>query len=263
MPQSFPFRLDKASVEGPYNPFVAPGHPGMGDPADPAQYLRNPGVHFYRPWLASDDKFTGQAFVWPLGIEGFDLTIDPQLGIHKYIGDNDVQVDITHKGQENFTMTGNFPGNTGPANLRALRQIVFMTTPRAGKVLYVPHILTYAQRVIVQRARFSHADSDRGQDLSYEIEFVRIGYINAGKSDDPPILTEPTRPSSAPGNAGKRRVQVDSKHNTIRKIAAWKLGSASRWLAIYNLNKPYFTKAGIITAKVPDYRMPLGTVIYY
>lgn len=263
MPQTFPFKLNRANVKAPFNPFLPPNNPLVGDRHDTAQYVMNPGVNFYRPWLASNDRFNGTAFIWPLGIEGFDLTIEPQLGIHRMIGDNAVQVDITHKGEERFVLSGNFPGFSGPDNLRSLRQVVYMDTPKTGKVLYVPHILPYAQRVVVARARFSHAEDMRGQDMTYEIEFVRTGFIDAGESDNEPIITEPNQPVTAPNKASQRSVKVDAKHNSLRKIAKWKLGSASKWSTVYKKNEYWFRKRGIITAKIPDYRLPNGTVIYY
>jgi hypothetical protein len=263
MPQSFPFKLSHANTKAPWNPFLPANNPLAGDPHDPAIYVMNPGVNFYRPWLASSDKFNGTAFIWPLGIEGFDLTIDPQIGVHRLIGDNAVEVDVTHKGEERFVMSGNLPGFTGPDNMRALRQVVYMTTPKGGKVLYVPHILPYAQRVVVARARFSHAEDMRGQDMTYEIEFVRTGLIDAGQSDNEPQITEPIPPDTAAHKASARSVKVDDKHNSLRKIAKWKLGNASKWNVLYKKNEAWFLKRKIITAKIPDYRLPNGTVIYF
>jgi hypothetical protein len=263
MPQSFPFKLSRANVKAPTNLWLDPKNPMHGDPKDTAQYIMNPGVNFYRPWLASNDRFNGAAFIWPLGIEGFSLSIEPQIGIHRLIGDNAVEVDITHKGEERFVMSGNFPGFTGPDNLRALRQVVYMTTPKTGKVLYVPHILPYAQRVVVARASFNHAEDMRGQDLTYEIEFVRTGLIDTGKSDREPVITEPKPPDTRPHKASPRFVRVDAKHNTLRKIAKWKLGSTSKWHTLYKKNEKWFHQNHIITAKIPDKRLPGGKIIYY
>lgn len=264
MPQSFPFKLNKANRRGPYNPYVQPGSPLRGDPSDPAMYTRNPGVHFYRPWLASNDKFNGPAFIWPLGLEGFDLSIEPQLGIHHFIGDNAVTVDVTHLGEERFTMTGNFPGDTAPDNLRALRQIVYMQTPKLGKVLYIPHVLPYAQRVVVGRTSFSHAEDDRGKDMTYSIEFVRVGIIDVGKHDNEPRIVDappPGAPSRA--QAGSRSLKADAKHNTLRKIAEWKLGSTKKWDDLYDKNEAWFRKKGIPASKAPDYKLPAGTKVFY
>jgi len=259
MPQSFPFKLSKANSKAPWNPYL-----DRGAKNDTASYITNPGVHFYRPWLATSSQFNGPAFIWPLGLESFDLTIEPQLGIHRFIGDNAVAVDVTHLGEERFLMSGNFPGLSGPDNLRALRQIVYEKTPKLGKILYVPHILAYAQRVVVARARFSHAMEDNSQDLTYEIEFVRIGLTKgAGKSDDVPQLEVPRAPGTGRAQPGARSLKVDSKHNTLRKIAAWKLGSAAKWQVIYDKNEKWFRKKGIVTAKVPDYHIPLGTRLYW
>ena len=260
MPQSFPFKLSKANSKAPLNPYLTPAR---GDKDDPAMYVANPGVHFYRPWLSSSDKFDGAAFIWPLGLESFNLSIEPQLGIHRFIGDNAVVVDVTHLGEEHFSMSGNFPGVTGPDNMQALRQIVYMKTPKLGKVLYVPHVLTYAQRVVVVRATFGHDMDSASQDMTYEIEFVRTGIINVGKHDNKPQLADPRPPGTGGAQAGSRSLKVDAKHNTLRKIAAWKLGSATKWNVLYDKNKKWFTARKVIGAKVPDYHIPVGTKIYW
>lgn len=262
MPQSFPFKLERANLEAPFNPSLKPGHPLRGDEDDTATYVAAPGVAFYRPWLAANDKFTSSVFIWPLGVEGFDLSIKPTLGTHRLIGDNAVYVDVVHKGEEQFAMSGNFPGLSGPANLRALRQLVYMATPLTGKVLYIPHILPYAQRVVISDASFSHTEDERGQDMTYNITFMRTGYVAKPRYNEP-NLVEPSRPSTGNERASKRSVVVDGKHNTLRKIALWKLGSASKWNQVYKLNAAWFRNHNVITAKIPDYRLPKGTRIYY
>jgi hypothetical protein len=263
MAQTFPFKLTKANRKAPFNPFIKEGNPQRGDPDDPAAYTRNPGVHFYRPWLASNDKFNGPAFIWPLGLEGFSLSIEPQLGIHRFIGDNAVVVDVTHLGEERFTMSGSFPGDSGPDNLRALRQIVYLATPKLGKVLYVPHILPYAQRVTVARASFTREQDDRGQDLSYEIEFIRTGILDIGKYGGEPKIVDARAPGTGGPQKGSRSIQSDAKHNTLRKIAEWKLGSSKKWSVLYDKNEEWFHKRGVAASKVPDYHLPVGTKVFY
>lgn len=58
-------------------------------------------------------------------------------------------------------------------------------------------------------------------------------------------------------------VQVDAVHNTLMKIAAWKLGSQSQWLNLYKWNKLYFTERNIGVAKAARYPIEPGTIIYY
>lgn len=250
------FRRYKATLEttaGPFNPFS-----GSGSPKDDAQYILEPGVAFFRPWIAVRN---GPAFQWPLGIEGFNLSIDPTLGIHKFIGDNKVAVDVIHAGEEHFTLNGSFPGDSAPRLIQALRDVVYHGAGEEGKIMYIPEILTHAQRVQVVRAEFTRDQDGRGRDHSYSLEVVRIGMADK----NPVITTQPSPTNPRVGAKGKssQSINVDSKHNTLRKIAAWKLGSSDRWRTVYDANSKFFIKKSIHLAKAPDYRLPLGMKVYY
>lgn len=250
------FRRYKATLEttaAPYNPFS-----GSGSESDDAQYILEPGVAFMRPWIAVRN---GPAFQWPLGIEGFQLAIDPVLGIHKFIGDNKVAVDVIHSGEEHLTLNGNFPGDSAPKLIQALRDLVYRGTGEEGKILYIPEVLTHAQRVQVVHAEFSRDQDGRGRDHTYSIEVVRIGM-----GDLNPVVTTqptPTNPKTAPRGKSSKNINVDSKHNTLRKIAAWKLGSSSNWRTVYDANSKFFISHTIQLAKAPDYRLPTGMKVYY
>jgi hypothetical protein len=243
------------TTKAPYDPFSQ-----TGDPKDTAAYLVQPGVHFIRPWLAIRG---GPAFQWPLGLEGYTLAIDPLLGIHKFIGDNAVVVDVLHAGEEHFTMSGMFPGNSSPALIRALRDLVYQGSPAEGKILFVPEIMSYAQRVQVVHFESSRVDTDRGRDSTYSIEFVRLGLLNAISSMTLPVIPQPPPPSTV-GKRSKstRSVTVDAQHNTIRKIAKWKLGDTTKWRTIFNANEKYFTHNKIPLTKAPDHRLPTGMKVY-
>lgn len=255
------FRAYKAKLEttvAPFDPFAATNSPLRGDPDDPASYVQRPGVDFFRPWLAIRG---GVAFQWPLGLEGYSLTIDPTLGIHKFIGDNKVVVDVLHAGEEHFTMTGNFPGNSAPKLIQALRDVVYRKTGEEGKILCIPEIMTHAQRVHVFHADFDRDPTARGRDATYSIEFVRLGTVGGtiNTTIDPPPLPVTVQ------HQGKNAlsVRVDAKHNSLRKIAAWKLGAASKWKSVYRANEQFFIKNNIAISKAPDYRLPLGMTVYY
>lgn len=250
------FRRYKSTLEttsAPFNPFT-----GVGDKTDDSMYIVEPGVAFFRPWLAIRN---GPAFQWPLGMEGFSLTIDPTLGIHKFIGDNKVVVDVVHSGEEHLTLSGNFPGDSAPDLIQALRDVVYQDAPEEGKILYVPEIMSHAQRVQIVHAEFSRGEDQRGRDTTYSIEFVRMGLA----ADNPDTTTTPTTPNPKTGAKGKttKSIKVDAKHNTLRKIAAWKLGKSSNWRTVYNANSAWFVKRNVPLAKAPDYRIPLGTTIHY
>lgn len=243
------------NLAAPYNPFS-----GRGNKEDSAYYVLEPGEQFLRPWIRVPG---GSAFVWPLGIEGFNLGIDPTLGVHKYIGDNAVEVEVVHLGEERIRLSGSFPGDTSVSNFRALRDVVYQQTPKLGKILYVPIILSHAQRVVVAHAEFDRPDGEIGaMDLSYSIEFARIGI--AGKENTPPLEDPVAQPTPA-GNrgSGKHTFVVNARYNTLRKVAAFKLGSANRWRDIYSKNEKWFTSRSIPAHRVPDYRLPIGVKLSY
>ena len=225
-----------------------------GNPNDTAAYLVRPGIHFVRPWLAIRN---GPAFQWPLGLEGYSLTIDPTLGIHKFIGDNAVTVDVIHKGEEHFTMNGSFPGLSAPHLIRALRDLVYQGAPTEGKILFIPQLMAHAQRVHVVRFETSRDDTARGYDSLYTIEFVRLGQLNAINSLITPVVPSPIVTTGSPSSSAAT-VNVDSKHNTLRKLAAWKFNDSRKWRTIYNLNEKWFVKNKVPLTKAPDHRLPVG-----
>ena len=225
-----------------------------GNPKDTTSYLITPGVNFIRPWLAIRN---GPAFQWPLGLEGYNLTVDPLLGIHKFIGDNAVAVDVLHAGEEHFTMSGSFPGLSGPALIRALRDLVYQGAPAEGKILFVPEIMSHAQRVQIVHFESTRQETDRGKDSAYSIEFVRLGMLNDISSMVTPVMTEPIKIAGKKG-VSTRSVTVDAQHNTLRKIAKWKLGDANKWRTVFNANESYFTRNKIPLTKAPDHRLPTG-----
>jgi hypothetical protein len=241
------------TTAAPYNPFVKSGNPN-----DPAAYLVQPGVNFVRPWLAIRN---GPAFQWPLGLEGYSLTVDPLLALHKFIGDNAVTVDVLHAGEENFTMSGNFPGNSAPALIRALRDLVYQGAPAEGKILYVPEIMSHAQRVQVVHFESTRQDTDRGRDAAYSIQFVRLGTLNAISSMAMPVIPLPQK-TTGKQTVSTRSVTVDAQHNTARKIAKWKLGDTTRWRTIYDANESWYTGHSVPLTKVPDYRLPTGLKVH-
>lgn len=250
------FRRYGAKLEttsAPYDPFAK-----VGDPNDSAWYVLQPGVNFMRPWIAVRN---GPAFQFPLGLEGFTLAIDPTLGTHKFIGDNKVVIDVIHAGEEHFTMTGNFPGDSAPDLMQALRDVVYQVASDEGKILYVPEIMTHAQRVQVVHAEFGRSEDQRGRDATYSIEFVRMGLASINPDDTSQPATP--QPTTRPKGRTTHSVNVDAKHNTLRKIAAWKLGSSSKWRTLYRANEAWFNKRNITIAKAPGYRLPLGAVIHY
>lgn len=231
----------------------------VGRSGDTAQYLIDPQF-FTRPWIS---VVGGPAFVWPGGIEGFEISVDPTLGIHKYIGDNAVEVDVVHKGQENVILSGTFPGSISAKAMQVLRDIVYQNTPEGGKLLFLPHMLPAIQRVAVANARFSHSEGDMTQDISYSIEFVRIGITNKRPGLPAPFKPVPNPSSGVARGKAKRIFTVTATVNTLRKIAKFKLGDTGRWYHLYGANAKWFKDHNIRQDQAPDRRLPVGTKLHY
>ena len=60
-----------------------------------------------------------------------------------------------------------------------------------------------------------------------------------------------------------RTVKVDRAHDTLRKIARWKLHDATKWRRLYTLNRAWFARRKIVAAKAADRRLPLGLAVKY
>lgn len=253
MPQRFPFPLKSANQRFPYDPFK-----GTGDSKDTVAYIQPPGIEFYRPWLAIPN---GAAFIWPLGLEGFGISVEPTLGIHKYYGDNKVVVNVIHRGEEHITMSGNLLGKSAVDSLRQLRDVAYAVQPVGGKILYLPGVLNYAQRVAVVRLSFDRTEDARGEDITYTMDLVRTGIEN--KFTDPDLAVPTTQPSTGTQKASSRVFVVTSSVNTLRKIALKKLGNASKWDDIYKKNKTIFARLKVPAHSVPTYKLKVGTKVYY
>lgn len=244
------------TANAPYNRFAAKKPTGNFD--DTAHYMLSPGTDFLRPWLAIRG---GPAFQWPLGLEGFQLIVDPTLGIHKFIGDNAVTVDVIHAGEEHFTLNGTFPGFSAPDLVSALRDIVYQGSPEEGKILWLPEkVVNFAQRVQVVHFEAARSEQDRGYDMTYSIEFVRMGILKEIESG---VAPGGAKPQPKPGSNTAFSTHVDAKHNTLRKIAKWKLHSTTKWRHLYDVNSYWFIKHSIPLAKAPDHRLPPGLLIRY
>jgi ABC-type nitrate/sulfonate/bicarbonate transport system substrate-binding protein len=58
-------------------------------------------------------------------------------------------------------------------------------------------------------------------------------------------------------------VTVDAKHNTLSKLAAWKLGSASKWKTLYTPSKFWFDTLNVPSAKIATAKLRPGTVFWW
>lgn len=227
---------------------------------DTAKYILDPDDDFARPYIAIPG---GAAFVWPVGVEGFEVEDQAELGRHKYLGEIELDVDVIHKAETTITLSGTFPGWTSVENMQALRAVFFADTPERGKILHLPDILPNLQYVVAERGSFSHAQDDRTMDISYTFTVVKVGTGKRAPN------VGPTQPDSGRNNSprgrGTRRYRATSNVNTLRKIARAVYKSEKRWTELYAIkqNAAWFDKRDIPSHRAPDYRLPLGTAIYY
>lgn len=224
---------------------------------DTARYLLSPDDSFARPYLAIPN---GNAFVWPVGIEGFSIVSNTQLGMHKYLGDIEIDVDVTHRGELRITMSGTFPGWSAPENMRALQGIYNAVTPERGKILHLPGIYDRLQYVVGENLSFDHPDDDiMTMDIGYSVTFIKIG---AG-SRTPDIGPEqPDEPASG-GIVGKHTFVSNQRYNTLKKIAVRLYRNPDRWRDLFQWNRAWFKKRKIPSHKARDYKLPAGTKVRY
>jgi hypothetical protein len=217
-----------------------------------------PDEDFSRPYLAVPG---GHAFVWPLGVEGFDIITSTTLGLHKYLGEIELDVSVTHRGEKRITLSGVLPGWTSNENMVNLQGIYEADTPENGKILYLPGIFQRLQYVVGESANFKHNPEDRTQDINYSIVFIKVGLGKKIKqrSNHPP----PGRKQ----NKGKaqRYFVANNRYHTLRQIARKLWHNANRWTELYNKNPKWFNnhQPPIPTHQIPDYRIPNGVRIRY
>jgi hypothetical protein len=222
--------------------------------------MLDPEDDFARPYIAIPG---GRAFIWPLGVQGFELQDQAELGRHKYLGEIELDVDVTHKSETTITLSGTFPGWTSVENMNALRAIFYADTPERGKILHLPGILPNLQYVVAERETFNHAQDERTMDIEYQFSVVKVG---TGKKAP---NTGPTQPDQGRGTTGKgrgtRQFKANSQSNTLRKIAYAVFRNGARWTELYAIraNAKWFDSRDIPSHKAPDYRLPVGTVVYY
>lgn len=249
-------------VDLPHNNEFPPAAGSFGGLPDSAAYVRIPDKDFRRPWLGIPGY---KAFVWPVGVEGFELGVDPMIGKHKYLGENGVEVEVTHVGEESIVLSGSFPGRTSAANMNALRDIIMQPTPDRGKILYLPLVLPKYQYVVVETSRFTRGQEERFMDINYTISFVKVG---TGKKITDIRSHQGTDASQIPNTANDRGTPprtfiVSDVVNTTRKIAAVIFDDPMLWNQIAQPNKDWFVSARVPLAMVPDYRMPIGLALHY
>jgi hypothetical protein len=231
---------------------------------DSARYILVPDEDFQRPYLAVPG--TREAFVWPAGVEGFELQKDTALGIHRYLGEAPLEVSVTHQGEKRINMSGIFPGWTAVENMHALERVYDMPTEAKGKILHLPGILPQLKYVIGESLRFSHTEEDFLEDLAYQVTFV----VTGGGATTPTgrmtsgVTGQPAEGfgTTPKGNASNVFVTT-AQFNTLRRIALHLFKSADRWVDLYQANSTFFDVNNIASFRIPNFQLPLGMKIYY
>lgn len=227
---------------------------------DTARYLLDPGDEFRRPYLRIPG---GARFRFPVGTEGFRYTGNASLGIHKYIGDADIEVNVIYRDEPRIVMSGLFPGKQGPAFMRQLLPILEARTPKVGKVLFLPYIFPRIQYVAAENWEFSHDAEDRTRDIGYNLTFLMVGVGSVITIPGPDVPT----PNPVPPTPPVRYVRVKDGQRTLRGLAKKVYHNSTKWNKIYNLNKKKldadFKKHHVPRHKYPSHRLPLGMKLRY
>lgn len=227
-----------------------------GNVDDTARYILRPDAEFYRPWLANPPN--GSAFVWPVGVEGFQYSSQATTGIHHYIGDNDVDVDVVYPDELHITLSGHFPGKTSASFMQALRKVILDPAGDAGKILSLPGVEDQVLYVKVVNHSFVHDQTDNTNSIAYTIEMIKVG---AGKTLSLPNLVSPApNPSTKTKARGKSSKQTTVKQGarTVRQVSKKVYGSASAasMYALIQANADELEADGIPAYTVPF--TPLG-----
>lgn len=248
-----------------YRPETTSGKPAgekfvQGSGQDPARYLVfDSNLYHPRPYLTSGID----TFYWPVGVEGLTDSGNATLSIHRYIGDDDADVQVIHRDESRIEMSGTFPGRHGIRSVQALKTIIRQTTPDIGKVLHLPGIFENVQYVTVENYSFNHGADDRTHSWDYSITFVRMGKgrrVRDPHGKPPPV--NPSRKTVPKGKAG-RYVRIKVGQVTFRQIAKKVYGNANKWHQLVDLNLKLVVGTGLPMWKIPTHRWKLGIRIYY
>lgn len=230
----------------------------FNDP-DVAKFLI-PTNKFVRPFLANPNgRGGGEAFVFPLGIEGFDLASSATLGIHHFIGDNDVDATIVYPDELHITMDGLFPGKTGMAVANELRRIILASSSVNGKILYLPLVTETLEYVQVISHRITHQADDRTRGVAYSLEFLLVGKGKTLNTPDP-SAGESRRPGVKKPNKGTTAHTFVTTQNvrTLRTIAMHVYNNADLWTRVRDKNLRLLYGLEIPAIGFPIAQLPLG-----
>lgn len=206
------------------------------------------------------------SFIWPGGTEGVHISGSASIAEHRYIGDNKLIVDVTHRDARRISLSGMFSGSTAAHNVGQLLDVITAVQPRTGKLLTVPGVFVKVQKVAVESYDFEHQEDDRTDSFTYTINFIEFG-VGAKV----PKLTEVIsrislnpKGTAAPEKGKTQRVFiVHSGARTLRAVAKLVYGDANRWQDIYHKNGKVLNSLNASPAKLPTTILTLGLKLKY
>ena len=205
----------------------------------------------------------GTTFVWPVGIEGFTRSGNSTLGIHKYLGQNHVDVHQIHLDEAHIEMMGTFPGLTSTKNMRDL---ITVLTARGVKELYLPGVFTAIQSVFCETYNFAHAEDDRTHSVAYTISFVRTtttGKVDAAQpgSSGGAGSSNPGPPKgSVSGKPMNMAVTTDGM-STFRAVSDHVYDDPDKWRSLVAANQENFSdynKDRGVPEPISPYQLVIG-----
>lgn len=236
--------------------------PGVFDNTNDPAKLLVAHTRYDRPTLQAGTL----KFEWPLGVEGITISGQATAGEHRYIGDNDIVLDVTHLDDQRIVLTGQFPGLTGTANMQDLLKVLRAPQPANGKVLVLPRTVFSNELVVaVDSYSFEHPEDDRNSSWNYTVTLRRLSSgrkTNKVKVTQSPVNPRTNKGKAKPKGKSSRVFTIHSGGNTLRAAAKLVYGNADRWREIYDKNTSVLKKIAPLYS-IPTKRLPLGLKLYY
>lgn len=238
---------------------------------DPAAAIPIASLRFSPPSIRSANN----VFTWPVGTEGFRRFGSATLGIHKYMGDANVAVQVIHLDEAHIEMTGTFAGLTSARLMELLEAVI---TAGGSKDLFVPGVFSRIQRVFTENYDFTHPADDRTHSIDYTISFVRT---TVGASVPPSTTTKAgivvQADKGISGSPRNTSVQLTAQSENVytvvgtaqslREISAVVYGTGEDWTKLIDLNRElldiYNPGVNLLAFQLPTMRLPLGTQIVF
>lgn len=228
---------------------------GPGD-ATPGQLMH------IRPYITNGTRLFG----FPVGPEGFRVSGNASVGLHRFIGGQKAAGNTIHFGEERVELTGIFPGITSVEHMHNCREIL-RSKQTSGIYLWAPGVLD-RMRVLPENWDFGHDADDKTHSITYTISFVILDETRNVK--DPHGKPPPEYGHKKPKGKPHKIFVVKSGARTFRAIAKLKYKKADKKSIqkLIQLNQGLLNKwkkkhPKIPTHKLPDFRWPVGTKVQY